>query len=527
MESHLKRSFVMFEEDECGRYTDSFSQSGGGDQPAALQLQATTGVAAEGFAHVGTDLRTRVPTHALGRPMESRHQRSFTATVLKGIRRCTGVVLVLSWQVLIADRYASLTVRPHDIDDWGMTCVITVVRWTGREARALRQARRMSVRAFAAHLGVAVASVANWEQRGTAIRLRHDTQEILDRDLLSASDDVRTRFEADLGGVAVVGALTSAEALHPLHALAHADADMAHVARSGWDETVHALLVQWRLLVDNDKLFGPAYALVGVSQQLNFMNELLGEAPESFRPMLCRLAAQYSESAAWLSQSLDDDAAAGRFSRRALDLATRTGDTAMIAWARYRSSQHWLTRKATVNAVKVAEAAVEHDTALPAPMRAAIRVQQAHALAAAGHHDHALRLMDQAHRWAADRNSGKPEGEHASFCTSGYIEVYRGACLQLANRPREAVAVLDAALPSIPRLHRQDYASALLTKAVALASAQEPEASAATAHTALPIARRTDCRRLLRRLGELGSSLKPYQHLTAVSAYLDDLVGPR
>ncbi|SDZ41779.1 hypothetical protein SAMN05444365_11469 [Micromonospora pattaloongensis] len=56
----------------------------------------------------------------------------------------------------------------------------------------------MSVRAFAGHLGVAVASVTNWEQRGELIRLRHETQEVLDRDLSRADDDVRRRFEAAL-----------------------------------------------------------------------------------------------------------------------------------------------------------------------------------------------------------------------------------------------------------------------------------------------------------------------------------------
>lgn len=57
------------------------------------------------------------------------------------------------------------------------------------------------MRVFAAHLGVAIASVTNWEKRGERIRLRHETQEILDRDLSRASDDVRDRFEAALGGV--------------------------------------------------------------------------------------------------------------------------------------------------------------------------------------------------------------------------------------------------------------------------------------------------------------------------------------
>jgi DNA-binding transcriptional regulator YiaG len=38
-------------------------------------------------------------------------------------------------------------------------------RWTGREAAALRHAHRMGIRAYAAHLGIAVATVANWDGR--------------------------------------------------------------------------------------------------------------------------------------------------------------------------------------------------------------------------------------------------------------------------------------------------------------------------------------------------------------------------
>ncbi|MCK9895021.1 hypothetical protein [Frankia sp. AgB32] len=56
----------------------------------------------------------------------------------------------------------------------------------------------MSVRAFAAHLGVAVASVSNWERRGADIRLRDETAEILDLDLRMADEEVRARFDAAL-----------------------------------------------------------------------------------------------------------------------------------------------------------------------------------------------------------------------------------------------------------------------------------------------------------------------------------------
>lgn len=70
-----------------------------------------------------------------------------------------------------------------------------VARWTGREARALREAKRMSVREFAVHLGVNDAAVSNWERRGTDARLRYETQQILDSDLTQSGAEVNDRFE--------------------------------------------------------------------------------------------------------------------------------------------------------------------------------------------------------------------------------------------------------------------------------------------------------------------------------------------
>ena len=42
--------------------------------------------------------------------------------------------------------------------------------WTGREASALRQALRLSVRAFAEHLDVAPRTVSKWAKLGEATR---------------------------------------------------------------------------------------------------------------------------------------------------------------------------------------------------------------------------------------------------------------------------------------------------------------------------------------------------------------------
>lgn len=82
----------------------------------------------------------------------------------------------------------------------------TVPRWSGREARALREAKRMSLRDFALHLGVNDAAVSRWERRGSLARLRYETQQILDTDLARSSEDVRERFRLLLAGQAASSA---------------------------------------------------------------------------------------------------------------------------------------------------------------------------------------------------------------------------------------------------------------------------------------------------------------------------------
>ncbi|WP_438293144.1 hypothetical protein [Streptomyces sp. HUAS TT7] len=71
----------------------------------------------------------------------------------------------------------------------------TVHHWTGLEARALRLALRLSVRAFAERLGLAVATVSKWEKLLAATEPRPDTQAILDTALARADAAVHLRFE--------------------------------------------------------------------------------------------------------------------------------------------------------------------------------------------------------------------------------------------------------------------------------------------------------------------------------------------
>ncbi|MFI1526096.1 helix-turn-helix domain-containing protein [Streptomyces griseus] len=81
----------------------------------------------------------------------------------------------------------------------------TVHHWTGLEARALRLALRLSVRAFAERLGLAVATISKWEKLRSATEPRPDTQAILDTALGRADASVHLRFETLLSEMASPG----------------------------------------------------------------------------------------------------------------------------------------------------------------------------------------------------------------------------------------------------------------------------------------------------------------------------------
>jgi len=71
----------------------------------------------------------------------------------------------------------------------------SVVRWTGREAKALRHALRRSIRDFAATLGIGVRTVTKWEALGADTTPRPLMQAVLDTALAKADADAKQRFE--------------------------------------------------------------------------------------------------------------------------------------------------------------------------------------------------------------------------------------------------------------------------------------------------------------------------------------------
>jgi transcriptional regulator with XRE-family HTH domain len=74
----------------------------------------------------------------------------------------------------------------------------TIRPWTGREASILREVLGFSQRKYASVLGVGASTAAEWASRGTGITLLTVTQDVLDRTLEAASQELQKEFAAKL-----------------------------------------------------------------------------------------------------------------------------------------------------------------------------------------------------------------------------------------------------------------------------------------------------------------------------------------
>jgi len=77
-----------------------------------------------------------------------------------------------------------------------MTETPVVLEWSGADIRALRLARRMSLREFAEHLGVSDRMVSKWEAGRERIHPRPVNQAALDESLRRADPGELARFRS-------------------------------------------------------------------------------------------------------------------------------------------------------------------------------------------------------------------------------------------------------------------------------------------------------------------------------------------
>ena len=394
-------------------------------------------------------------------------------------------------------------------------------QWTGREAAALRHAGRMSVRAYAARLGVTASTVANWDRRGEQARLRTDTQQLLDIDLARAPADVRQRF---------------AEIL--------ADGDEA--ARSPWarDADNGALVAEHDgLLAASDQPVPPAKS--GIRQPMSDIQAelLLNPAEEVLRPLTATTgrrigAGTVSDLAARVHRlRLADDVLPGgdlivpafrdlravvRLYRESVHsentgraILVQIGELAQIAgWIASDAGRHHLAEQAY--GVGVTAARQAGDTALAANLTGSLAYQHANtgrqregvelaraaleeagpdappkaralffdrlawAHAQAGQARPAMRALGEAHD-SLSAGSCDETPPWAYWVSQEELDVMDARVFTELHRPIRAVPLLSTVLARYDATHAREVALYLSWLAVAYADANEPEAAASTA----------------------------------------------
>lgn len=376
----------------------------------------------------------------------------------------------------------------------------------------------MSVRAFAAHLGVAVASVTNWERRGERIRLRHETQEILDRDLSRASDDVRDRFEAALGGMPT--ALVSPLASDGSRRLEYV---LSHPGRADLVTAAHLRKAVAELDAEYDH--APSAGLLGAAGQRHAEIVFL-RAHTSDARVLRELLAASAESATLMGQLVwdaslrRDHAAAMSYFDSATQAADACGDRIAAGRAQLRRSYVALygQRDPVAGLEMAAQAASTGRTASNVLAGLALlHVAEAHAMRGQAQPcEEALST--------ADTYFGKIDGADEAWPLFTPTDLGRmaGSCyLHLDNAPKAAIFLTDTL-----RTAGQTKAAAVAAANLALAYTRQSKIDEAVGslHQAIDIVDATRGGGGLTVSFTAGRALNPWRDTAAVQHVRDRLL---
>ena len=284
--------------------------------------------------------------------------------------------------------------------------VTPVPMWTGREAGKLRAALRMSQREYAAYLGAAPRTVANWESRGKAAVISKELQAVLDTALDRAGQDIQHRFamlinggHAGFSSGEYVRVPAAAGDWIPEGMRGYRADPEGRPAQSPLSETdisvVRGMLAS---LTAADHQFGGGFARRAAHSFLLevIRPRLAAPGPDSVLRPFKAVAAEFQVRVAWMHLDVADQPGARGAARDAFRLAQESEDLAVCSWAMAMNAllETWLGNTAVARAY--GHAAVGIAAGGPRLVQAFAQGKLARALAAAGDRDGALTALTAA-----------------------------------------------------------------------------------------------------------------------------------
>jgi transcriptional regulator with XRE-family HTH domain len=402
--------------------------------------------------------------------------------------------------------------------------VIVVGQWTGQEARALRQALRMTIPEFAERLGVAERTVAKWEAHGSAIVPVPVMQAVLDTVLARAAEEAKSRFGMLMAaaGDGVQYAEPGAEVLAGLGGATLAAP--APVPQRLDPEAIGRLRTILMEYVKIDNLLGPAHLLALMKLHLDFIGELLNVASGQVRTELLTTGACYAEFAGWLHQDAGNPQWAAYWTNRALGWARAADNPLIVSYVLMRMSNQASGLGDAGRTLDLARAALRKQDRLSPHARALVFRQEARGYALSGDLAACARALAAAQEQAAaPEDHREDEGALTGYCTPSYIAGEAADCWMLLGQPRQAVAILEHGLSAWPAPYQRDRGLNLARLAVARAADREPEQACAVAQEAAAIISNTWSARAVAELRRLPALLAPWPDLAPVAELRETL----
>jgi len=406
---------------------------------------------------------------------------------------------------------------------------MTVERWTGREVRALREARRMSLREFGEHLGVSDRMVSKWEAGAARISPRPVNQEALDTSLAKCSDEVQTRFALLLRQVATpthglpddplvgVGVAALGTDLWELH-----DAlQPRRVSRSSLAVAERACAVLDSRYAD----LPPTIVLPELRRQLNHVVGWMRDSqPVSYRRRLCALAAHLSGLRGWLCFDMAEHQGADAWLTVALSAAREADDNDLRGWLLGAQSLIPVERQDYATAARdLGEARALAARGGSPTTRAWLSLLEGRALAGLGDH----RGFASAHQRATRglELTSLDERHHGMDFDGENLDgsYYTGLSHLLLRQPQAAGCAFGTGLAHLPDERVRARAMLMLSVAVAAAHDQELDQASALAAAALTVAADQPIRRVWQRAQEVRHAAHPAARSSAVRALDEQL----
>jgi transcriptional regulator with XRE-family HTH domain len=316
--------------------------------------------------------------------------------------------------------------------------------WSGREVRALRESQRLSIREFAARIGVSERMVSRWEAGGESIRPRPINQEGLDSLLAASSEDEKSRFAARLQSAkepdseSIFASIPPAAA-PPMHPLRPRPERAAVAIRPERAQSPDVFAMQSFRSADKQVGGGHLYGAVVKYLHMHVGPRMFGGDAVVEDPAVFTTAAGLTEMAGWMAHDAGRDDRAYSHFLRAFHLS-KAGQDRHLGVHILGSLSHLAHHRADPNgAMRFAQAGQKALAESPAnpELSARLLAMQAKSRAALGDGQETFALLGRAETALAGTHERAPS-EWVSRFDLGSLSSEAARCMRQLGKPAKA-----------------------------------------------------------------------------------------